>query len=232
VVPGFSRSADFAITKPSGQACPNLAADHRCSIHSDLLTRGFRGCTVFDCFGAGQRLTARFEDQQRRTAAFSTMLGLHELQWHLATAAGLPIESDLIDRIRTAQQTVEDMAAVPERWARDDVASQWDACAPLLREASDITRRRSTGPRTDLSGLDLIGKDLRETDLRGANLRGALLIAADLRGATLDLTDVAGADLRDADVRGADLSQALFLTRPQIQAVRRDAATRLPAINA
>lgn len=228
VVPGFSKSADFAITKPPGQACPHLANDHRCTIHAELVPRGFHGCTVFDCFGSGQRLTALFDDQGRRAAAFSTMLGLHELQWHLATAAGLPIDRDLVGGLRDAQQKVEEMAADPERLGRHDVAAQWEASSILLRRASEVTRQQSAGPRTDLHGADLIGKDLRDTDLRGATLRGALLIAADLRGVSLELTDLAGADLRDADVRGADLSRALFLTRPQMQAVRRDATTQLP----
>ena len=31
----FSRSADFAIDKPAGEACPNLSADFRCGIHDD-----------------------------------------------------------------------------------------------------------------------------------------------------------------------------------------------------
>lgn len=57
VAPGFARSADFAIDKPAGTACPNLAADDSCSIHSELRPRGFPGCTTYDCFGAGQQVT-------------------------------------------------------------------------------------------------------------------------------------------------------------------------------
>jgi uncharacterized protein YjbI with pentapeptide repeats len=44
----------------------------------------------------------------------------------------------------------------------------------------------------------------------------------------LGTADLLGADLRAADVRGADLSRVLFLTRPQVEAARGDAATRLP----
>jgi hypothetical protein len=228
VVPGFATSADFAITKPPGQACPNLAIDHRCTIHAELVPRGFRGCTVFDCFGAGQRVTAIFDDPLRQGAAFTTALHLHELQWHLATAAALPVEADLAGRLRQIQETAEEMAGEPERWGRDDVGAMWDASSPLLREASEVARRQSPGPRTDLQGADLVGKDLRGTDLRGANLRGAVLIAADLRGVSLELADLGGADLRNADVRGADLSRALFVTGPQRRAARSDADTAWP----
>nr|BFE68040.1 hypothetical protein GCM10020092_013410 [Actinoplanes digitatis] len=51
VAPAFARSADFAIDKPAGRPCPNLAEDFRCGIHERLPEKGFRGCVVFDCFG-------------------------------------------------------------------------------------------------------------------------------------------------------------------------------------
>src|SRR4051812_42279943 len=57
VAPAFAKSSDFAINKPAGTACRNLADDFRCRIHEQLVDKGFKGCTVFDCFGAGQRLT-------------------------------------------------------------------------------------------------------------------------------------------------------------------------------
>lgn len=44
---GFSRTADFALDKPAGTPCQN----------DSLRPRGFRGCTVFDCFGAGQNVS-------------------------------------------------------------------------------------------------------------------------------------------------------------------------------
>ena len=48
VGPAFSASADFAISKPAGQPCPNLHPDFRCSIHDRLRPRGFGGCTAYD----------------------------------------------------------------------------------------------------------------------------------------------------------------------------------------
>src|SRR5438270_12612197 len=60
VAPGFSASADFAIDKPPGDPCPNLATapgDFRCRIHERLRAEGFPGCTAYDCFGAGQHVT-------------------------------------------------------------------------------------------------------------------------------------------------------------------------------
>src|SRR5713226_2404417 len=57
VAPAFSASADFAIDKDAGEPCPNLTTDFRCSIHSRLRNKGFPGCAVYDCFGAGQKVS-------------------------------------------------------------------------------------------------------------------------------------------------------------------------------
>ena len=83
VVLTFTRSADFAIDKPAGEACPNLSDDHRCTIHSQLRTKGFPGCTVYDCFGAGQELSKRGPEM---FAALPILRQLHELLWYLTEA--------------------------------------------------------------------------------------------------------------------------------------------------
>jgi hypothetical protein len=54
----FQASASFAIDKPAGTPCPNLLDDFRCGIHQHLRAEGFSGCTVWDCFGAGQHRLA------------------------------------------------------------------------------------------------------------------------------------------------------------------------------
>src|SRR5581483_2656774 len=86
VIPAFVASADFAITKPAGVACPNLQADLRCGLHSQLRERGFRGCVVYDCFGAGQR-ASQLDDP---AADFPLLRSLHELLWYLTAALALP----------------------------------------------------------------------------------------------------------------------------------------------
>ena len=55
----FTASSDFAVGKAAGEPCRNLTQDHRCGIHDRLRESGFSGCVVFDCYGAGQRVTAR-----------------------------------------------------------------------------------------------------------------------------------------------------------------------------
>ncbi len=235
VLPAFAASADFAVDKPAGHPCRHLSGldvgDARCGIHADLRQRGFPGCTVFDCFGAGQRLV-RVAAVERPAAdpgvaaAFPVLRRLHELLWYLTEAAALPVPADLRAEVATARADAERLAAGgPAELADVDTAAVRARAGELLGRVSAAVR---PGGR-DRRGADLVGADLRRTDLRRASLRGAYLIGADLRGADLTATDLLGADLRAADVRGADLSGALFLTRPQVAAARGDGATRLPA---
>jgi hypothetical protein len=89
----FAKSADFAIDKDAGEPCRNLLADFRCGIHAGLRRHGFAGCTVFDCFGAGQKVSQqtfagrdwrRDPDLARRMfEVFPVMRRLHELLWYL-----------------------------------------------------------------------------------------------------------------------------------------------------
>lgn len=237
--PALTRSADFAIDKPAGEPCPNLRDDFRCGIHDSLRPRGFPGCTVYDCFGAGQQaVQVTFGGSLPRLghagardellAAFAVLRPLHELLWHLGAARGIGAAAALRPALDELAARVERLAGAPAaELAGVDVAALRADADGLLREASRLARAGTPG--RDLRGADLIGARLRGADLTGADLRGAYLIGADLRGATLDRADVIGADLRAADVRGADLSATLFLTQPQANAAAGDAATRLPA---
>ncbi len=236
VAPAFAASADFAIDKPAGTPCRNLRDDFRCGIHDRLRPEGFPGCTVFDCFGAGQRITQETfggstwrESPELAAAQFAVMpvmRQLHEILWHLAEAATLPAAA-LHAEVAAARAATERLAALDADGLRAlDVGAHRAAVGALLQQVSD-TVRRPAGP--DRRGADLMGRDLRRTRLRGACLRGTYLIGADLRGADLGRADLLGADLRAADVRGTDLSGCLFLSGPQLAAARGDAGTLLPA---
>jgi hypothetical protein len=235
VAPAFARSADFAIDKPAGRPCPNLRDDFRCGIHAELRERGFPGCEVFDCFGAGQQLTqVTFGGRSWREApalaaqqfaVLPVMRQLHEILWHLTEALGLPAAAPLHDEVRTALAHTERLTGgSPDDLAALDISTHRGAVGELLGRVSDLAR----GPGPELRNADLIGRDLRRTDLRNASLRGAYLIGADLRGADLGAADLLGADLRAADVRGARLGNCLFLTQPQLEAARGDARTVVP----
>ncbi|NUU22710.1 MAG: pentapeptide repeat-containing protein [Streptomycetaceae bacterium] len=245
----FARSADFAHDKPAGRPCRNLLADDRCGGHARLRDEGYAGCTVFECFGAGQKVSqVTFAGRSWREgpavaremfAAFPVMRLLHELLWYLTEALDLTaarprradVHADLHDDLRRQRDIVAALTLLgPGELAALDPAPHRARVGELLLRTSQLARadagvRRPRNHR----GADLMGAKLRGADLRCADLRGAYLIAADLRGADLRTADLLGADLRDADLRGADLTGALFLTQPQANATRGDARTRLPA---
>ena len=229
----FAKSADFALDKPAGEACPNLSRDFRCTIHSKLRTAGFQGCTVYDCFGAGQEISRRagqsWREQpgQQMFVALPILRQLHELLWYLTEA----LEYKAFDaEVRAAIERVEGVSRTADL-TTVDVMAERAAVNELLLKTSQLVRGKQS-KKKERRGADLIGARLRGADLAKANLRGAYLIAADLRDADLRQADLIGADLRDADLRGADLTGALFLTQSQVNAARGDQATKLPqAVN-
>ncbi|MGW1952763.1 pentapeptide repeat-containing protein [Streptomyces sp. NPDC001920] len=227
----FAASADFAVDKDAGTPCRNLRDDHRCGIHARLRQRGFTGCTVYDCFGAGQKVSqGTFGGQDWRTGSpaharrmfevFPVVRQLHELLWYLTEALTLPAAHPLHPELRTILATTEALTLrAPEELAEVDVAAHRQEVNELLLKTSELARAGMGGRRKNRRGADLMGARLKGADLRGANLRGAYLIAADLTGA----------DLRDTDLTDADLTGAFFLTQPQLNAARGGAGTRLPA---
>lgn len=205
VVSGFAASSDFAITKSAGTPCPNLQHDFRCGIHAQLRDRGFAGCTVYDCFGAGQQVSqVTFDGQEWRAApgsrasmfaVFPVMRSLHELLWYLREAQ---LIDDLPD-LTTAEAEVERCTLqTPDQLLALDVAGLRARIAGLLRTVSARARAGDRPPPGHV-GADLIGADL------------------------------IGADLRGADLSGADLIGVLFLTQAQLNAAAGDGQTRLPA---
>ncbi|SHK93629.1 pentapeptide repeat-containing protein [Actinacidiphila paucisporea] len=234
----FTRSADFARDKAAGEPCGHLGADHRCTIHDRLRDRGYAGCTVYDCLGAGQKVSRHtFAGHDWRDAAdggramfavLPVVRQLHELLRHLAELRTLPAAATLYGPAAAAAARIEELSlGTAQSLLALDVAAERSQVAELLRAASALARA-AFPRRKDHRGADLMGSRLRGADLRGADLRGAYLIGADLRGADLRGADLLGTDFRGADLREADLRDALFLTAPQLTAASGAATTRLP----
>jgi uncharacterized protein YjbI with pentapeptide repeats len=236
----FTAATDFAIDKAAGTPCPNLQGDHRCGIHAKLRPKGFTGCTVYDCFGAGQKVSQMtFGGQDWRTVpraesrrmfdVFPVVRQLHELLWYLTEALTLPAAGSIHGELRRAREKTDALTrGTPEELGVLDVGAHRQDVNVLLLRTSELMRAGVKGKKKDRRGADLMGARLKGADLSRANLRGAYLIAADLTGADLRGADLIGADLRDADLTDADLTGAFFLTQPQVNAARGSAGTRLP----
>jgi hypothetical protein len=231
----FTRSVDFPVDKEAGDPCANLDPADGCTIHPRLRSEGFRGCTVFDCSGAGQKVSRHTfagrswrDDTATRDAMFAVfpvVRRLHELLRYLDEAITIARESRPATALSRSFDRVRALSdADPDTLLAVDVDAEYDAARPLLLGASrdaraEDARARDAGTR-DAGAPDgrtgTTGDDRRVGRLRvgpGADLLGADLRRADLRGASLRGALLIGADLTDADLRrceciGADLRDA------------------------
>ena len=188
VAPTFSISADFPITKKAGQACHHLQPDFRCGIHTRLRQQGFRGCAVYDCFGAGQKVSqvtfAGRDWRQAPTTArqmfevFPIMRNLHELLWHLTEALRLPSAHSLHDELSLALSETERLTyKSPDALLELDVTAHQRDVNVMLLHVSELVRaevalpllkkQQKTSPLSGWRGrlkFDLVAKFLQSTN--------------------------------------------------------------------
>jgi hypothetical protein len=225
----FAKSADFGFDKAAGDPCENLDGDYRCTIHPHLRERGFKGCTVFDCFGAGQKVSQHTfggeswlttpEVRADMFAVLPVMRQLHELLWYLDEALRMrdaaPLRAELI---RASAEVTAITEGSPASILDTDLDEVRGPVAALLREASRLARENlpAKNPATRSNPANPLsppspaktrrigpGADLLGADLSGLDLRGA-----ELRGALLIAADLHDADLSTAELIGADLRDA------------------------
>ncbi len=160
----YRRDDGFGADKPGQVPCRNLLADDRCGIHADLVEKGWSGCATFECFGAGQHLTAvtyggrswrEVEDLGEMAAVLSAQRLLHEMLLHLEEVERRspdPAAAALAEQLWTLRD------APPLELLTADLDELHETCGELLGAAS----RRVRGPgRPDHSRADLAGADLR-----------------------------------------------------------------------
>ena len=237
----YAKCADFAFNKDGGTPCSNLQADYRCSIHSSLREKGFRGCTVYECFGAGQKVsqtTYNGKDWRKHSDSakemfdvFPIMQQLHEMLSYLAEARSLEETKSIRPELQAAFEKTENLTYLNSKALLElDVSGHRAGVNELLVHTSKLVRSKASIKKTNkMKGKDLIGAKLKGADLRGSDLRGALLIAADLQNADLRMSDFIGADLRDANLSGANLIGSIFLTQAQLNSANGDERTKIPA---
>ncbi|YCA13336.1 pentapeptide repeat-containing protein [Bacillus sp. AK128] len=241
----YKKSADFAIDKEGGVPCRNLQLDYRCGIHKHLRSEGFRGCTVYECFGAGQKVSQITyngidwrespDSAKEMFEVFPIMQQLYEMLRYLKEALSLEVTRPIYQELKRVVELTEQLTnQSPQFILQLDVPSHRAIVNELLLKTSELVRskekknKHQSNLKKISSGSDLIGAKLRGANLRGLNLRGALLIAADLREADMRYSDLIGADVRDADLRGTNLEGSIFLTQAQINSANGDIHTKLP----
>lgn len=239
-------SSDFAINKSSGTPCMYLQEDFKCRIHQDLRESGFKGCTVYDCLGAGQKVsqdTFKGKNWRENTTSaaqmfqvFPIMEQLYEMLAFITEGLMYEIHHEL--RVNLTSQ-LEHLQSLIDLDAENLLLINIAECRIPVNE---LLLKTSEAVRSNLSrnvffikmgkqyrGMDLIGKNLKGKDLRTTDFRGALLIKSDLRNADLRGVDFIGADLRDADLSGANLSLSMFLTQMQVNSAKGNNQTILPS---
>ncbi|MFC4401950.1 pentapeptide repeat-containing protein [Gracilibacillus xinjiangensis] len=236
----YAKSSDFAFNKDSGKPCDNLQDNFLCSIHQELREKGFKGCTVYECFGAGQKVAQHIyngkswrdfpETAENMFLVFPIIRQLHEILYYLHEAAQRSETKRIHEQLINAYNIIESFTILtPEEILKLNVNKQREVINPLLIQSSKMIRETYKSKHMPRLKRELFGADLRNKKLSGASFRGFLLIAADLCNADLRGVDFIGADLRDANLSGAILEESIFLTQAQINAARGDEATKLPA---
>jgi uncharacterized protein YjbI with pentapeptide repeats len=224
VAPRFPASTDFAFSKEAGEPCPNLATDFRCTIHSSLNARGFRGCVTYDCLGAGQKVSQLAfggrswrdapETAEQMFETFRFVRHLQEMLIPLTVGATLKAAAPLRRRLDSLREEIDRLTRTDaaEILAADVAAYRRRVNGLLLLLAGNLARadvtRDISRRGVDLRGTDLSDAYLRRVDFTNASLHGAQLARADLRGANLTNADLTQADLTGADLTGADLTGA------------------------
>lgn len=150
VAGSFEASEDFAIDKAAGIACQHLTEERRCAIHAERARRGYPGCTVFDCYGAGPRVTRAFAEgrgsERQRDAVFLVSRELHELLWLLTESAKIcpDTEAELACRLTLQIGALDALASGPVLALSElDVDPIALASRLLLREVGQALGGRS-----------------------------------------------------------------------------------------
>lgn len=243
----FSKIDGFPNDKKAGTPCVNLQSGFTCSEHKNLRKKGLKGCTAYDCFGAGQKVAQlTFEDkdwrefkdlQNQMFEVFVIMRQLHEMLWYLGDALTFVSNKNIKDQLNSRIQEIEQLTKLDANSIMNiDIEKYRIKVNSILRMTNEIVKDKISQYKINNSknkknlklGYDFIGANLTDTNLTGANFAGALLIASNMKNTDLKGANLIGADLRDTDIRGANLEDAIFLTQYQINTAIGNCKTKLP----
>lgn len=132
----FDAGEDFAIDKPAGLPCPNLDGGLGCKHYGHLEAEGFKGCVIYECRGAGQRVTQELFDGDTwantpaitapMLDAFAAMRRVHDGIELLLVAERL----DLPDSYEAEREALLEAYAPDDGWTEDSLAAFVKSDAP------------------------------------------------------------------------------------------------------
>jgi uncharacterized protein YjbI with pentapeptide repeats len=121
----YAKSADFAFDKDGGTPCQNLQSNYRCGIHKKLRREGFRGCAVYECFGAGQKVSQVTYDgndwrdnpelAKEMFDVFPIMQQLHEMLCYLNEALSLEATQPIYNDLQIALEDTENLTSLSSK---------------------------------------------------------------------------------------------------------------------
>ncbi|MXQ74263.1 pentapeptide repeat-containing protein [Clostridiaceae bacterium DONG20-135] len=234
----FSKMDGFPENKRAGKACSYLCAASRCSIYSQLGEKHLKGCMNYDCFGAGQHMSAWIKqqniyitDKQMDTAvmeSFHKLMKLHQQLWYLKQAILLIEEHHLhIDTTGELEKLEILLRKEPDKITKPDIEISHDAVNGILRRVSACIQTKYAND-THIIGSSFLGKSFKKQSLKGCDFSMKLLIGCDFTDADLAYVNFLGSDVRDANFSNVDLRCSLFLTQFQINSAKGNKATMLP----
>ena len=233
-----SKIDGFPEDKTAGKPCHNLQKDYRCKIHEELERRNLRGCTGYDCFGAGQQVTqVIYAGQTWRDSpiqaeeifqVFLVVIQLHQMCYFLKEAVTLiPAKTLKSDISRLIKRNEEMCRQSPSDILKTDIESYRDEVNCLLKEVCNLLQNHLLVDKRKCP-TDFLGKNFKNRNMQGYDFNTKLLIAADFEGCNFRGTTFLGADTRDTNFSNADLGEAVFLSQGQVNAARGNRNTKLP----
>ncbi|MPW26811.1 pentapeptide repeat-containing protein [Alkalibaculum sp. M08DMB] len=236
----FSKVDGFPKDKSSGEPCVNLNSDFTCKAHKDLRKKGLKGCTSYDCFGAGQKVakitynginwSKSPELAGEMFNVFLLMTQLHEMLWYLSMVYSLEKEETLRNIANIIiQETIEITLLKPEALLKLNIDMHREKVKEVLTKASEKIRSKFVSKNNQTLSKNYIGKNLKSVNLRGTDLSGALLLVTDLSNNDLSGVNLIGTDMRDTNIKATNLQNSLFITQQQVNNANGDSNTKLPA---
>lgn len=234
----FSKTEGFPENKDAGIPCKNLLTNYKCKIHPELSDSGLKGCSAYDCFGAGQQVTSLMQKKPEWNTiapeeksiifnAFLKVMQIHHTLWYLTEALTLNLSTVEKGQLELLRDMGKKLTAQPiEELQNIDIISFQNKGNQLLKlicqEVGTMFNNKTVTSR------NYIGKSMKGKNLTGQDFSMSLLIAASLEQSDLYGANFLGADMRDTNIRNTDLSHCLFLNQMQINAAKGNKNTALP----